>query len=126
MHHQGRSFQPWEGLDAESQKFSENLQAILQVSFLPPSRPPPLPSSLLSSPWPFLPLSEPPLACLLPPGHLLRPSRPLGETPLVPHLPVSPPFPISGAAGPLLSPLPTCLTPPPPMPLHLLFQEQGA
>ncbi|XP_032202141.1 DNA dC-_dU-editing enzyme APOBEC-3G-like isoform X1 [Mustela erminea] len=28
--HQGRSFQPWEGLDKESQKFSESLHRILQ------------------------------------------------------------------------------------------------
>ncbi|XP_044083772.1 DNA dC-_dU-editing enzyme APOBEC-3G-like isoform X2 [Neovison vison] len=28
--HEGRSFQPWEGLDKESQKFSETLQSILQ------------------------------------------------------------------------------------------------
>ncbi|XP_059043522.1 DNA dC-_dU-editing enzyme APOBEC-3G-like [Mustela lutreola] len=29
--HQGRSFQPWEGLDKESQKFSETLHRILQA-----------------------------------------------------------------------------------------------
>ncbi|XP_044771732.1 DNA dC-_dU-editing enzyme APOBEC-3G-like, partial [Neomonachus schauinslandi] len=37
VHHKGNRFQPWPGLDTESQKFSEKLQGILRVRFLPPS-----------------------------------------------------------------------------------------
>ncbi|XP_028346448.1 DNA dC-_dU-editing enzyme APOBEC-3A isoform X1 [Physeter macrocephalus] len=67
--HQGRPFQPWDGLEVESQHLCKKLQEILQVRApsccfpgLPPSSP------LLSSPCAFFLLSEPPLGDLLPPG----------------------------------------------------------
>lgn len=126
VHHEGNRFQPWPGLAMESQKFSEKLQGILRVRFLPPSLPPPLPSSLLSPPWLLaaplrastgLPAPSrepaPPLSPLLP--HSSAPSPPC--VPSLPHL--------CGSQTPSLFPLPTGLMARP-MQLHLLLLEQGA
>lgn len=108
--HEGRSFQPWEGLDKESQKFSETLQSILQVRCLPPPRHLPCPPPSSPLPGLSLPLSQPPLGYLLPPGAmppLLPPWRDSSapSPPGVPSLPH-----LWGCQTPSLLPPPTCLT----------------